>query len=89
MNFTAIDPEHVVPSWQEFEQQGGDVIELPTAVIESLDRWTLERLGAYTASARALVTSAKQLAELGVEAKHQSVLAVPWCCKGSLTRRVA
>jgi hypothetical protein len=83
----AVDPEHVVPSWQQFEEQGWDVFESPPTAFESMNRWTLERLGAYESSARALVPSWKQLAGLALEAKQRSVLAVLCWCEGCLTSR--
>ncbi len=83
----AVDPEHVVPSWQQFEEQGWDVFDSSPAAFESLNRWTVERLGAYESSARALILSWRQLAGLGVMATQRSVLAVPCWCEGCLTRR--
>ena len=82
-----VDPERVVPSWQQFEEQGWDVFESSPDAFESLNRWTVERLGAYEASAQALVPSWRQLTGLGVETKQRSVLAVLCWCEGCLTRR--
>lgn|SRR5262249_50405973 len=81
-----VDPEHAVPSWQQFEEKGWDVFESSPAAFESLNRWTVERLGAYESSARAVVPSWRQLAGLAIETKQRSVLAVLCWCEGCLPR---
>lgn len=83
----AVDPERIMPSWQQFKDQGWDVLESQPA-FESMNRWTVERLGAYESSARALVLSWKQLDRLGSEAKQRSVLVVLDCCEGCLSHRM-
>jgi hypothetical protein len=83
-----IDPDHVVPSWQDVEERGWRALE-PAAAFESLNRWTVERLGAYESLARTVVMSWGQLTGLTPEAKRQSVVAVPWLCEGCLTGRWA
>lgn len=83
-----VDPEHVVPSWQQFEELGWDVFVSPATALESMNRWAIERLGAYETSARALIPSSRQLDALGDEARQRAVLAVPCWYWGRLTRRL-
>src|SRR5262245_11542189 len=71
-----IDPEHVVPTWRQFEEHGWEVFESTPTAFEAMNRWIGERLGTYEASARALAPSWRKLAGLAVEVKQRSVLAV-------------
>jgi hypothetical protein len=82
-----VDPEHVLLSWQQFEEQGWEALEATPTSFDAMNGWTVERLGAYESSARALTPSWTQLAKLQVETKQQSVLAVPCWCDGCLTKR--
>lgn len=81
-----IDPLHVAPAWKQV-QADVDVLETPSDRFEVLNQWTLQRLGAYTTSARALGATAKQLAGLADTISQQSVIAIPWICEGNLSNR--
>src|SRR5262245_908202 len=39
----AVDPEHVVPSWQQYEESGWDAFHSTPTTFESMNRWTVER----------------------------------------------
>ena len=81
-----VDPQHVVPSWQDFEQREWELFESKEG-FTSLNRWSVERLGAYESSARALFVSGETLARLETEVKQRSILAVLGACEGCLTKR--
>lgn len=83
-----VDPEYVVPSWQQFEEQGWEAFCSSPSGFEALERWRVERLGAYEFSALTLAPG-HQLAGLGVEARQRSVLVVPSGCEGCLSSRCA
>lgn len=70
-----IDPDHAVPSWQQFAEKRLDLFE-PNEVSEFVNRWTVDLLKAYESSVRVLILSRWQMARLSAEAKQQSVLAV-------------
>jgi hypothetical protein len=81
-----VDPEHIVPAWDQFEENGWNVFESSLDGFESVVRWSEERLGAYEFSARLVLPSRQQLSALAAEAKQRSVLVLCWC-KGCLSRR--
>lgn len=79
-----IDRDHNVPSWQKFETTIPEMFSLSNTEFDSLNKWTLDCLGAYVMSARALVPTWSQIEQLTDEAKKNSVLAIPYSCEGSL-----
>lgn len=80
-----VDPDHVVPSWRDYEERGWDAFESDDAAFEALDRWSVDRLVTYESSAYGLLASWWRLARLGDDVKRASVLAVPCSCKGCLS----
>ena len=81
-----VDPQHVVPSWHDFEQREWELL-LSNDGFTSVNRWSVERLGAYESTARALFVSGEELARLETEVKQRSILAVLGACEGCLTKR--
>ena len=79
-----VDTDHIVPTWQAFEQHGWNVLD---PAFESLSRWSVEQLGHYAATAIAVRANELQLADLAIEAKRDAVLVVPSNCAGCLSNR--
>lgn len=75
-----IDPDCVVPSWQDFEEREWEVVFKRKANYDQVEQWSLSRLAAYESSAQAVapVPSWSQLSQLETDTKRDAVLVM--CC---------
>jgi hypothetical protein len=69
----AIDPEAIVPTWEAYESLGLEVFEGQQGR-ERLAEWASAQLQPFEATARVLVPSRSQLANLSPDAKRGAVL---------------
>lgn len=82
-----IDPAHVVPSWQDLLHLDEEEL-WSVAACDAIDRWTVERLGAYESTARAVWLSRTEVATLNNIATPSSILVIPCWCEGCLGERI-
>lgn len=80
-----IDPARVIPSWQELQNKDEDVL---WSAYDAINRWTVERLGAYESTACAVWLSKTEVAKLDGLATRSTILVIPCWCEGSLEERI-
>jgi hypothetical protein len=84
-----IDPDRVVPSWQDFEEQEWKLFE-SKAGYDQVKQWSTSRLAAYESSARAVdpFPSRSQLSKVGADSKRDAVLVICDWHEGCLSRNL-
>lgn len=76
-----VDPEHVLPSWQDVEKRETDLYAMSLGNSEVQNRWNVERFRTHWTLALVSTPTWSQLSSLKADAKREAVFVVSDGCQ--------